>query len=481
MKTFRILLVILISSFLFSTSCNPRIAINTDIEAFVASVTNFMISPISDTSIVTTGKYGFNEDYLPKEIYLRETHAALNTSSSIPRYSVVTKREWRPEGYYFELSDGHAICFHDSTSLAYMLIEDGIVLNTAEYKIDSVLTRDLSDPNLFNFKDIDSYKNNGSVHGNIKNVKERDFDYVHKFGDYVKETNSTTDYNYDENGRLLSFCKQSGNRSYMYKYQKDIVYKYNNDGSYTKHEIRRDESASHSFKVVYNTLGLYDTLGRIINENDKETSKSHKYEYVKSTNDGKIQTDVLLNGKLHQRVIKKILEDGSYYENTYDSNGSERSSSYFSANGLLLSKYSPFYIKENYKIKYDEFNQLNVLRSGKQGGALKLTGIIISFNGLSRYDYYGNLIEDIYIQDYYNVDKRHKIFTCWKKYEYTYDSSGNWITTRIDDRSREDQYTDEASYKFWIDNYINDYSFRSNNLDGFSWLTEHYERDIVYY
>ena len=128
--------IFILSSFVVSCQENSSRTMQSAVESFLLCNTNFILSPISDSSIVRKGYYGFNDSVIPKELYLKDSDAAINSLMSIPRYSKVLETEWRPEGMYFELSDGHAICFHDTTSLAFMLVENGIVRNTIEYKIE---------------------------------------------------------------------------------------------------------------------------------------------------------------------------------------------------------------------------------------------------------------------------------------------------------------------------------------------------------
>lgn len=451
------------------------------VESFLLCNTNFILSPISDSSIVRKGYYGFNDSVIPKELYLKDSDAAINSLMSIPRYSKVLETEWRPEGMYFELSDGHAICFHDTTSLAFMLVENGIVRNTIEYKIDSALVRDLLDPNLINFKSIKEYEEYGSVHGNVRSVKERGYHIVQKFGKPVKEIDYTADYTYDEKGRLLSYYYMKGdpNKELASCSQKDKVFNYKDDGSYTMNEIFRDKYPHGRLEVRYNSLSGFDASGNRVCDYDKNGAIKWKYDYKESTTDGSIQIDKFVNGELSGRTIQTKLADGSYNETKYKGDGAEDCSFFFNPNGLLLSKRSASRYGEDYKVKYDEFNQLNVVRTGQHGNDWKYTNW--PSDGLERYDHYGNLIEKISIYDDVDVYKKRNIRTYWDSYEYTYDSYGNWITREKIERIKDEQYLDKDSYNRWVNNYLNDYSFRGNNISGFSYSDSHVERDIEYY
>lgn len=137
---------------------------------------------------------------------------------------------------------------------------------------------------------------------------------------------------------------------------------------------------------------------------------------------------------------------------------------------------------EQYEVKYDEFNQLNIIRSGPHGEKWWRTQW--PSDGLETYDYYGNIIENISIYDVDDYSEGHIIRTSWESYEYTYDSFGNWITREKKDRVKDEPYINLDYYTNWVNNYLNDYSFRGNNLGGFKYALgtdAHVEREIEYY
>lgn len=334
--------VLLVFTIIFFASCqnSSMASYRKQVEGFVQNNTNYIIHPVSDSSIVREGYYGFADHAIPEEFFIKDPIISYNTVVKIPRRTIITKKEWTPEGFYFELHDGHALCFHDTTSLAYMLVEDGIVKNTIEYVIDSAITRDVFDSNIMNYNSIQAYNDYGCVHGNVRRVQERGYQIVQKFGKPVKEVLYTSDYEYDEKGRLLSYYYRIGNPNDEndVSFQTDKEYKYNSDGSFTVKTVRREKFPRGRLQVSSKNFCGFDANGRYTYEyNDNGTIKQ-KLEYVESIKDGGSNVDQYSNGILIRRTIKAESPDGSYSEIEYNGEGAEQCALYFGPSGVLVKK-----------------------------------------------------------------------------------------------------------------------------------------------